>query len=77
MKTTNLTELERWARRAADDLREYADSGREAGTPMTTTEALLDELDAILAGRPLWQRRILERADDAPGIADLLLNGDG
>jgi hypothetical protein len=40
--------LEQWARRAASDLREFAAAGREAGSPMATTEALLAEIERVL-----------------------------
>jgi hypothetical protein len=61
-----------WARRAADDLREFAAAGREAGNPMHSTEALVAEIDAILSGRPVWQWDLARRGDtSAPGLDDL------
>jgi hypothetical protein len=60
----NTDDLSDWARRAAADLRSYADAAAEAGTPQADTEALLSDLDDIRAGRPLWQRRYAERCDE-------------
>lgn len=57
----NIDYLSDWARRAAADLRLYADAARQAGTPQLVTESLLAELDDIRAGRPLWQRRHAEQ----------------
>jgi hypothetical protein len=72
----NHADLTDWARRAAADLREYADAAAEAGSPQPHTQALIEELDDILAGRPIWQRRVAERASpddvDANFLEDIL-----
>jgi hypothetical protein len=68
----NHTDLTDWTRRAATDLREYAAAATEAGSPQPHTQALLDELDDILAGRPIWQRRVAERARPDEVVASFL-----
>jgi len=45
-----------WAKRAASDLREYADEAEKAGSPQPITAALVDELEDILEGKPIWWR---------------------
>jgi hypothetical protein len=40
--------LEQWARRAAEDLREFAAAGREACSPMESTEALIAEIERVI-----------------------------
>jgi len=62
-----------WARRAAADLRSYAKAASESGSAQAETEALLDELADIQAGRPVWQRRYAERTggEMPASLADL------
>lgn len=58
----NTDDLINWAKRAQRDLRAYAESAADCGCSMPETEALVQELDDIIAGRPLWQRRYAEHA---------------
>lgn len=67
----NIDDLTHWARRAAADLSDYAKAAAEAGTPQANTEALIAELDDILAGRPVWQRRYAEQCTEPSKLACL------
>lgn len=51
--------LQSWADRAAQELQEYLDAAREAGSEATATQHLLDEYHRIQNGLPAWQAQIL------------------
>ena len=61
-----------WAKRAAADLREYAEAAEQSGASQPRTEALLSEFDDLLADRPTWKYQPRYTEGDATTLLDEL-----
>lgn len=70
-------QLESWALRAAELIQEYVDEAEasEGGLFEKTAvieKSLLNELDAIMAGRPTWQAQAATGETNSASLIDTL-----